>query len=162
LDFVGFVSGGDEEDRTPDLRIANATLSQLSYVPELDTLLLCKGAQYNKVRWPTLPPYYAVYSIYSWPCAKLASPLRSGSAALARASKYVRCICNGTLTHTLQILCHRIAGGAACLVRDNWEGSASHDSIDIRPLRIDVPSIDNARRAECFVKAQYFDAHGVV
>lgn len=26
--------GGDEEDRTPDLRIANATLSQLSYVPE--------------------------------------------------------------------------------------------------------------------------------
>ncbi len=32
---VGFRSsvGGDEEDRTPDLRIANATLSQLSYVP---------------------------------------------------------------------------------------------------------------------------------
>ena len=31
---VGFLkSGGDEEDRTPDLRIANATLSQLSYVP---------------------------------------------------------------------------------------------------------------------------------
>ena len=26
-------SGGDEEDRTPDLRIANAALSQLSYVP---------------------------------------------------------------------------------------------------------------------------------
>ena len=25
--------GGDEEDRTPDLRIANATLSQLSYTP---------------------------------------------------------------------------------------------------------------------------------
>ena len=32
---VGFrVSGGAEEDRTPDLRIANATLSQLSYRPE--------------------------------------------------------------------------------------------------------------------------------
>ena len=29
-----FVFGGDEEDRTPDLRIANATLSQLSYVPK--------------------------------------------------------------------------------------------------------------------------------
>jgi hypothetical protein len=29
------VDGGDEEDRTPDLRIANATLSQLSYVPTL-------------------------------------------------------------------------------------------------------------------------------
>ena len=26
-------SGGEEEDRTPDLRIANATLSQLSYFP---------------------------------------------------------------------------------------------------------------------------------
>ena len=26
-------SGGAEEDRTPDLRIANATLSQLSYRP---------------------------------------------------------------------------------------------------------------------------------
>ena len=29
----GVLFGGDEEDRTPDLRIANATLSQLSYVP---------------------------------------------------------------------------------------------------------------------------------
>ncbi len=27
------VYGGEEEDRTPDLRIANATLSQLSYPP---------------------------------------------------------------------------------------------------------------------------------
>ena len=27
------VLGGPEEDRTPDLRIANATLSQLSYRP---------------------------------------------------------------------------------------------------------------------------------
>ena len=26
--------GGEEEDRTPDLRIANATLSQLSYPPD--------------------------------------------------------------------------------------------------------------------------------
>jgi hypothetical protein len=29
------VFGGDEEDRTLDLRIANATLSQLSYIPNL-------------------------------------------------------------------------------------------------------------------------------
>ncbi len=29
----GCVYGGAEEDRTPDLRIANATLSQLSYRP---------------------------------------------------------------------------------------------------------------------------------
>ena len=27
--------GGEEEDRTPDLRIANATLSQLSYPPDV-------------------------------------------------------------------------------------------------------------------------------
>ncbi len=27
--------GGEEEDRTPDLRIANATLSQLSYPPNI-------------------------------------------------------------------------------------------------------------------------------
>lgn len=28
------IFGGEEEDRTPDLRIANATLSQLSYPPQ--------------------------------------------------------------------------------------------------------------------------------
>jgi hypothetical protein len=33
LDFAGYGIGGVEEDRTPDLRIANATLSQLSYHP---------------------------------------------------------------------------------------------------------------------------------
>ena len=33
------VFGGDEEDRTPDLRIANATLSQLSYVPRMGAIL---------------------------------------------------------------------------------------------------------------------------
>src|SRR6185369_713168 len=33
LGVLLMVAGGDEEDRTPDLRIANATLSQLSYVP---------------------------------------------------------------------------------------------------------------------------------
>ena len=31
--FRALVIGGEEEDRTPDLRIANATLSQLSYFP---------------------------------------------------------------------------------------------------------------------------------
>src|SRR6201986_4942195 len=31
--------GGEEEDRTPDLRIANATLSQLSYPPDVQTIL---------------------------------------------------------------------------------------------------------------------------
>jgi hypothetical protein len=36
--------GGDEEDRTPDLRIANAALSQLSYVPW--------GANYSRSRPP--------------------------------------------------------------------------------------------------------------
>ena len=32
-DLAGLSDGGEEEDRTPDLRIANATLSQLSYPP---------------------------------------------------------------------------------------------------------------------------------
>lgn len=31
--------GGDEEDRTPDLGIANAALSQLSYVPTIDRMI---------------------------------------------------------------------------------------------------------------------------
>ena len=34
LDFLGLCLGGDEGDRTPDLGIANAALSQLSYIPE--------------------------------------------------------------------------------------------------------------------------------
>ena len=33
LDGLGLDFGGAEEDRTPDLRIANAMLSQLSYRP---------------------------------------------------------------------------------------------------------------------------------
>src|SRR4051794_40747287 len=39
LDCFGSVLGGEEEDRTPDLRIANATLSQLSYPPTIETIL---------------------------------------------------------------------------------------------------------------------------
>jgi hypothetical protein len=35
--------GGDEEDRTPDLRIANATLSQLSYVPTARFMIMRKA-----------------------------------------------------------------------------------------------------------------------
>ena len=33
------LDGGAEEDRTPDLRVANATLSQLSYGPTTATSL---------------------------------------------------------------------------------------------------------------------------
>ncbi len=32
--FPGLCFGGDEGDRTPDLGIANAALSQLSYIPD--------------------------------------------------------------------------------------------------------------------------------
>ena len=32
------IDGGEEEDRTPDLRIANAALSQLSYPPNISGL----------------------------------------------------------------------------------------------------------------------------
>ncbi len=39
---MGFENfGGAEEDRTPDLRIANATLSQLSYRPNWSKILAC-------------------------------------------------------------------------------------------------------------------------
>ena len=31
--------GGDEEDRTPDLLIANQSLSQLSYAPNMELIL---------------------------------------------------------------------------------------------------------------------------
>ena len=34
LDFPALCLGGDEGDRTPDLGIANAALSQLSYIPD--------------------------------------------------------------------------------------------------------------------------------
>ena len=38
--------GGAEEDRTPDLRIANATLSQLSYRPTVsDARRTCRRAR---------------------------------------------------------------------------------------------------------------------
>jgi hypothetical protein len=37
--------GGDEEDRTPDLGIANAALSQLSYVPERGGILANPGGR---------------------------------------------------------------------------------------------------------------------
>ena len=43
-------SGGDEEDRTPDLRIANATLSQLSYVPRGAILPRCGLNEYINKR----------------------------------------------------------------------------------------------------------------
>jgi hypothetical protein len=33
LDFLGLSIGGDEGDRTPGLGVANAALSQLSYIP---------------------------------------------------------------------------------------------------------------------------------
>ena len=35
LDCLGLCSGGDEGDRTPGLGVANAALSQLSYIPNL-------------------------------------------------------------------------------------------------------------------------------
>ena len=37
------INGGDEEDRTPDLRIANAALSQLSYVPTRGAIIAESG-----------------------------------------------------------------------------------------------------------------------
>lgn len=45
------VFGGAEEDRTPDLRIANATLSQLSYRPKARPQL------YRNILAPRNKPY---------------------------------------------------------------------------------------------------------
>jgi arylformamidase len=42
--------GGDEEDRTPDLRIANATLSQLSYAPTLVAKFNIAPAQLGRLK----------------------------------------------------------------------------------------------------------------
>jgi hypothetical protein len=41
------MDGGVEEDRTPDLRIANATLSQLSYDPMELRILAVFGGRDN-------------------------------------------------------------------------------------------------------------------
>ncbi len=48
LSYGGKDFGGAEEDRTPDLRIANATLSQLSYGPNRLVILnlFVGGCQY--------------------------------------------------------------------------------------------------------------------
>ena len=45
-------TGGAEEDRTPDLRIANATLSRLSYGPVgRNSIAKCRGGGYTS--WST-------------------------------------------------------------------------------------------------------------
>ena len=43
-------SGGDEEDRTPDLRIANAALSQLSYIPTISVYSISKSCLLESAR----------------------------------------------------------------------------------------------------------------
>ena len=43
-------SGGDEEDRTPDLRIANAALSQLSYTPTVSVYSISKSCLLESAR----------------------------------------------------------------------------------------------------------------
>ena len=49
------LGGGDEEDRTPDLRIANATLSQLSYVPTRGAIIAGSGFRRKLPLIPQLP-----------------------------------------------------------------------------------------------------------
>ncbi len=41
--IIRFCSGGDEGARTPDLGIANAALSQLSYIPNVKLLIIITG-----------------------------------------------------------------------------------------------------------------------
>ena len=59
LDFLNKLLGGDEEDRTPDLRIANATLSQLSYVPGTRFIL-----SFNFPDGGYIPPYRLAALLY--------------------------------------------------------------------------------------------------
>lgn len=40
--------GGDEEDRTPGLGIANAALSQLSYIPELNSKFRIESGKFQE------------------------------------------------------------------------------------------------------------------
>ena len=49
-DWRGIGNGGAEEDRTPDLRIANATLSQLSYGPTSDRILLAEMPRCHPIK----------------------------------------------------------------------------------------------------------------
>ena len=40
MQFSKYKHGGDEEDRTPDPGIANAVLSQLSYIPATSLIII--------------------------------------------------------------------------------------------------------------------------
>ena len=56
----GWVFGGPKEDRTPDLRIANAALSQLSYRPVKRAIIAAacgfgKGRRFISAVFPVVP-----------------------------------------------------------------------------------------------------------
>ena len=65
--FLNQVSGGADEDRTHDLRIANATLSQLSYRPKIKHVarrlslatvqVYLKNHDFRNVKAEFLPPH---------------------------------------------------------------------------------------------------------
>ncbi len=58
------MSGGAEEDRTPDLRIANATLSQLSYRPiPIDCIESCRAMQAANIKGNALPKTWELRAI---------------------------------------------------------------------------------------------------
>src|SRR5438876_11549828 len=62
------VSGGDEGDRTHDLRIANATLSQLSYVPTTNNYSAKPGRGWLGADVPPTSRGRARLGIRSSPC----------------------------------------------------------------------------------------------
>jgi hypothetical protein len=57
-ELSGILDGGEEEDRTPDLRIANATLSQLSYPPDENNSSM-KVSGFGKPSPSTNPNFHA-------------------------------------------------------------------------------------------------------
>ena len=56
------ITGGDEEDRTPGLGIANAALSQLSYIPKRIDSVKLKTESFKQKR----PYLYSPFSIVNF------------------------------------------------------------------------------------------------
>ena len=67
--------GGVEEDRTPDLRIANATLSQLSYPPTTNVILANAGQGFRRTS-DSFRGRHAAFSKAGANCASISRRIR--------------------------------------------------------------------------------------
>jgi hypothetical protein len=63
-EVANLMRGGAEEDRTPDLRIANATLSQLSYRPiPIDCIDSFRWMQVANIKGNSLPQTWEIHLV---------------------------------------------------------------------------------------------------